>query len=94
MHAIDTSVPRFTIVFCGTCIVVTLELIFEILRIPRVDHVDYPSCERLSSISRDELASLFCEKAMLWGSSLNFSKTKFAKCPRIFIMVMTFILTP
>ena len=94
MHAIDTSVPRFTKVFCGTCIIVTQELISKILRIPRADHSDYPSHKHLSSISRDELASLFCEKAMLWGNSLNFSTTEFTKVPRILNMVMTFILTP
>ena len=33
MHAIDTSVPRFTMVFRGTCIIVTLELISEVLRV-------------------------------------------------------------
>lgn len=94
MHAINTSVPRFTKVFRGTCIIVTPELISKILRIPRVDYSDYPSHKHLSSISRDELASLFCEKAMLWGNSLNFSTTKFTKVPRILNMVMTFILTP
>ena len=65
MHAIDTSVPRFTIVFQGTHIVVTPELIFEMLCVLRVDCLDYSSHCRLFSISRDELASLFCEKVML-----------------------------
>ena len=59
-----------------------------------MDHLDYLSHERLSSISRDELTLLFCEKAMLWGGSLNFSTTEFAKDPRILNMVMTFVLTP
>ena len=67
MHAIDTYVPRFTTVFCGICIIVNLKLISEVLHVPKVNHLDYPSHERLSSISRDKLASLFCEKAMLWG---------------------------
>ena len=66
MHAIDTSVPHFTMIFHGTHIVVILELIFDVLRVPRVDHPNYPNYRHLSSISRDELASLFCEKAMLW----------------------------
>ena len=93
IHVIDTFMPRFTTVFRGTHIVVTLELIFEVLRIPRADLPDYPSHERLSSISRDELALLFCEKAILWGGSLNFSTTEFAKGLRILNMVMTFVLT-
>ena len=90
MHTIDTSVPMFTTVIRGTHIVVTQELNFEVLRVPKVDRSDYRSHHRLSSISRDELASLFCEKAMLWGSTLNFSTTEFAKGPRILNMVMTF----
>ena len=93
MHAIDTSVPQFTMVFRVKHIVVTPDFISEVLRIPRVDHQDYPNHEHLSSIFRDELVSLFCEKAMLWGGSLNFSTTKFAKDPRILNMVMTFVLT-
>ena len=94
MHTIDTFVPQFTIIFCGTRIVVTSELISEVLCVLKVDHPDYTNHERLSSISRDELASLFCEKAMLWGGTLNFSTIEFAKGPRILNMVMTFVLTP
>ena len=56
--------------------------------------IDYPSHPYLSSIFRDELASLFCEKAMLWVGTLNLSITEFAKGPRILNMVMTFVLTP
>ena len=94
MHAIDTSVVRFTMVFCDTCIVVNSKLNSEVLRVPRLDHPDYPSHKRLSSISRDELASLFCENAILWGGTLNFSTTKFFKGPWFPNMVMTFVLTP
>ena len=65
MHAIDTFVPQVTMVFHGTRIVITPELIFEVLHVPWVDHPDYPNHRCLSFISRDELASLFCEKAML-----------------------------
>ena len=93
MHAIDTSVPWFTTIFCDTRIVVTSNFISEVLRTPWVDHLDYPSFPHLSSISRDELASLFCENAMLWGGTLNFSTTEFTKGPQILNMVMTFILT-
>ena len=94
MHAIDTSIPRFTTIFRGTHIIVTLEFISEVLRFSRVDCSDYPIHIRLHSISRDEMASLFCEKAMVWGETLNFSTTEFAKGPRILNMVITFILTP
>ena len=94
IHAIDTFVPQFTMVFRGTRIVVTPELIFKVLHVLRVDHPDYPSHEHLSSIFRDELASLFCENAMLCESSLNFSTTEFAKGLRILNMMMTLFLTP
>ena len=94
MHTIDTSVLRFTIVFQGTRIVVTPKFIFNVLHAPEVDHPDYPSHCRLSSVSRDEMASLFCEKAMVWGETLNFSATEFAKGPWILNMVMTFVLIP
>ena len=40
------------------------------------------------------MASLFCEKAMVWGETLNFSTNEFSKGPRILNMVMTFVLTP
>ena len=66
MHAINTSMPKFTTIFQGTCIVVTPKLISNVLRIRRVENPNYPSHIRLHSISRDEMASLFCEKAMMW----------------------------
>ena len=94
MHTIDTSMPWFTTVFRGIRIVVTPNFVFEVLHVPRVDRPDYPSHPRLTSISRDELASLFCEKAMLWGGTLNFSTTEFIKGLRFLNMVMTFVLTP
>ena len=93
IHAIDNSISQFITVFRCICNVVTSKLISEVLRIPRADLPDYPSHEHLSSISRDELALLFCEKAILWGGSLNFSTTEFAKGLRILNMVMTFVLT-
>ena len=40
------------------------------------------------------MASLFYEKAMVWGDTLNFSTTKFAKGPWILNLVMIFFLTP
>ena len=81
-------------VFRGTHILVTLEFIFEVLNVLRVVCLDYPSHTHLRSISRDEMTSLFCVKAMVWGETLNFSTTVFAKGPRILNMVMIFVLTP
>ena len=94
MHANVTSMPRFTMVFRGTHILVTPEFIFEVLNVLRVVCLDYPSHTHLRSISRDEMTSLFCVKAMVWGETLNFSTTVFAKGPRILNMVMIFVLTP
>ena len=94
MHAIDTFVPQFTTVFKGTRIVVTLDLLSGIQCVPKVDHLNYPSHSCLCNIPCDELASLFCEKAMVWEDTLNFFTTKFAKGPRILNRVMTIVLTP
>ena len=52
MHRIDSSVPHFFIRVRGTRIPVTPQLGCE---------CDYPSCERLRTVSRDELMSSFCE---------------------------------
>ena len=71
----------FTMVFRGKRIVIPPELIFKVLCVPRVDLLDYPSHRHFSTISRDELASLFYEKAMLCGGTPNFSTSKFAKGP-------------
>ena len=40
IHGIDTSVPQFVITFIGTHIIVTPNLIFEVLHVPRVVHLD------------------------------------------------------
>ena len=79
IHAIDTSVPQFIMVFCSARIIVTPDFISEVLRVPKVDLPYDPSHPHLSSISRDELASLFCEKAILWEGTFNFSTTKSLK---------------
>ena len=42
MQGIDTFVPHFFSRVRGTCIVVTPEIVFEVLHIPRVAHPDYP----------------------------------------------------
>ena len=55
MHGIDTSVPQFATGLQGTRIVVTLDLVFEILHVPQVAHPDYPTYQRLRTMSKDEL---------------------------------------
>ena len=41
MHNFDSSVPQFVTHVCGTRIVVTPELISEVLHVPRISHLDY-----------------------------------------------------
>ena len=94
MHDIDTSVPQFVTTFRGTRIVVTLDLISNILHIPWVAHPDYPGCQRLRTVSKDELLSYFCETPFIWGERQTTPCLGFAKGPRFLKMVMTFVLTP
>ena len=87
MHTLDIR-------FRGTHIVVTLDLISKVLHVSSVAHPDYPSCERLRTVSKDVLISHFYEKPSLWGGFLNTPCLGFAKGPRFLNMVMTFTLTP
>ena len=64
------------------------------LRVPRIEFPDYPSCERLRTVSRDELMSTFCERPFAWGEHLFSPCRPFAKGPRFMNMVMTFVLHP
>ena len=94
MHGIDISVPYFFSRVQGTHIVVTPEIVSEILHVPRVAHPDCPGCERLRTVSKDKLSSLFCETPFSWGDHQNTPCSGFAKGSRFFHMVMTFILHP
>ena len=64
------------------------------LHIPRVAHPDYLDCDRLKIVSKDEFSSLFYETPSSWGDRQNTPCSGFAKGPRFFNMVMTFILQP
>ena len=70
MHRIDSSVPLFFTRVWGTRILVTPQLVADVLRVPRMEFPDYPSCERLSTVSRDELMFAFCERLTAWGKRL------------------------
>ena len=61
MYGIDCLVSLFFTRVRGTCIPVTLQLVVDVLRVPRIEFLDYPGCERLRTVSRDELMSSFCE---------------------------------
>ena len=76
----------------GTCILVTPQLVADVLRVPRIEFLDYPSCERLRIVSRDELMSSFCECPIAWGECLFTPCQPFAKGLRFMNMMMTFVL--
>ena len=94
MHEIDRSVPLFFTRVRGARIPVTPQLIADVLWFPRIEFPDYPSCECLMTMSRDELMSSFCERPTAWGERLFTPCRPFAKGPRFMNMVMTFVLHP
>ena len=94
IHGIDTLVPHFFSRVRGTHIVVTLEIVFEVLHIPRIAHPDYPGCECLRTVSKDKLLSHFCETPSSWGDCQNTFCLNFAKDPRFLNTVMTFVFHP
>ena len=61
MHGFDLSVPFFSTRVRGTRIVVTPQLVADVLHVLRVKHPNYPGCERLRTVSKDEMISTFCE---------------------------------
>ena len=67
MHRIDCYVPLFFTRVRGTRIPITLQLVADVLRVPRIEFPDYPSCERLRTVSRVELMSV---SALMFGVSV------------------------
>ena len=67
MHGLDSSVPLFHTHVRGTCIVVTPELVSDVLHVPRVKHPDYPGCEHLRIVFKDKMISAFYERPSDWG---------------------------
>ena len=59
MHEFDYLVAYFVTRVRGTRIIVTLDHISEVLHVPRIEFADYPSCEHLRIMSKDELSSHF-----------------------------------
>ena len=66
----------------------------RLLRVLRVGHPDYPGCENLRTMSKDEMIFAFCECPSDWGDSQFTPCKAFAKGPRFMNMVMTFVLHP
>ena len=78
----------------GTCIVVTPQLVANVLYVLKVEHPDYPSCELLRTVSKDDMISAFCEDPTDWGDRQFTPCKAFTKGPRFMNMVMTFVLHP
>ena len=94
MHKIDRSLPLFFTRVRGTHIPITPQLVTDVLHVPRIEFPNYPSCERLRTMSKDELMSSFCERPTAWGVHLFTPCRSFAKSPRFMNMVITFVLHP
>ena len=94
MYRIDCSVPLFFTHVRGTPNPVTPLLIADVLRVPRVEFFDYPGCEHLRTVSKDEHKSTFCKRPSEWGERQFTYYSSFAKGPQFLNMVMTFVLHP
>ena len=79
MHGFDYSLPLLITRVRGTRIVVAPNLISKVLCVSRVAHPDNPNCDRLKTVSKDELSSLFCETPSSWGERQNTPCSNFAK---------------
>ena len=87
MHGIDRSVPFFFTRIRGTRIA-------DVLGVPKIELPNYPSCERLRTVSKDELMAAFCKRPSDWGDRQFTLCRPFAKGPRFINMMMTFVLHP
>ena len=94
MHGFDYSISQFSSCVQGIRIIVTPEIVSEVLQVPRVVHPDSLGYQRLRTVSKEDLSSLFCETPSSWGDHQNTSCLAFAKGLRFLNMVMTFILHP
>ena len=94
MHGFDFSVPHFITHVQGMCIAITPQIVADVLRVLRVEFPDYPSSERLRTVSKDKLKSAFCERLFEWGEHQFTYCSSFAKGPRFLNMIMTFVLHP
>ena len=94
MHGFDFSVPLFVTHVRGTHIVVTPDIVSDVLCVLRVEHPDYPGCDLLKNVSKGKLISSFCKCPSNWGDCQCTSCTAFTKGPWFLNMVMTFVLHP
>ena len=64
------------------------------LYVPRVEHPDYPRCECLRIVSKNEMIFAFGDRPSDWGNHYFTPCSTFAKGPRFMNMVMTLFLHP
>ena len=55
------------------CILVTPQLVADVLRVPRIEFLDYLNCDHLRTVSKDELMAAFCEFPSDWGDRPSYS---------------------
>ena len=72
MHGLDSSVPLFHTHVWGTRIVVTSELVSDVLRVRRVEHPDYPRYKRLRTVYKDKTIFAFFVRALHYWFSFTF----------------------
>ena len=94
MHGIDHSIPHFVTQVRGISIPITPQLVVDVLMVPRIEFLDYTSCEHLRIMSKDELMSAFYKCPSVWGERQFTYCSAFAKGSQFLNMVMTFILYP
>ena len=92
MHGLDSSVPLFHTHVRGTRIIITSQLVADVLHVPRVEHPDYLGCERLRTMSKDRMIFAFCERRSDLGDRQFTPCKAFVKGSRLINMVMTFVL--
>ena len=76
----------------GTHIVVTSDIVSDVLCVLRVEYPDYPNCDCLKTVSKYELISAFHERPSDWGDRQFTPCMAFPKGPKFLNVVMTFIL--
>ena len=94
MHELDSLVPLFHTHVRGTRIIITSQLVPDVLHVPRVEHPDYLGCERLRTVSKDRMIFAFCERSSDLGDRQFTPCKAFVKGPRFINMVITFVLHP
>ena len=67
MNGFNRLVPQIITRVRSMRIVVTLQIVANVFHVSRVDFPNYPGCECLRTMSKDELKSTFCERLSEWG---------------------------